>query len=166
MEKTHWKKLINPDYFGSYSLNENEERTVKIKEVIRQQVIGTDGKKTECTVAVLYNEKPLILNRTNCKMIARIYDTPYIENWKDKSIIVFSDKVKAFGDVVEAIRIKNEIPKNEINSELIETIRAEFNNSQTREELNAVYAKYKKYATFDWFIKIIKEKQNGLSKSN
>lgn len=166
MEKTHWKKLINPDYFGSYSLNENEERTVKIKEVVRQQVMGTNGKKTECTVAILYNEKPLILNRTNCKTIAKIYDTPYIENWKEKSITVFSDKVDAFGDKVEAIRIKPEIPKNEINSELIETIRNEFNESNTREELNLVYTKYKKYSSFDWFIKIVKEKQNGLQRAN
>ena len=28
--KTHWKKLINPNYIGAYSLEEGEDLTVKI----------------------------------------------------------------------------------------------------------------------------------------
>ena len=165
-EKTHWKKLCNPDYFGAYSLNENEERIVKITKVVKEVVVGTDGKTADCTVAHLVNEKPLILNRTNCKTIARIYDTPYIQDWANKSIIVFAAKIKAFGDFVEAIRVKSEIPKSEISNDIIETIKTDFERANTREELNSVYAKYKKYAGLDWFIKIVKKKQNGLQTAN
>ncbi|MFK5282533.1 hypothetical protein ACI3PL_23520, partial [Lacticaseibacillus paracasei] len=63
--KTHWKKLVNPVYLGVYSLpNEQDDLTVTILSVAREQVIGEGGKKEECTVAQIKNNKPLILNRT------------------------------------------------------------------------------------------------------
>ena len=49
--KTHWKRLENPNYIGAYSLDEGENRDVKITKVIRELVTGTGGKKEECTVA-------------------------------------------------------------------------------------------------------------------
>lgn len=107
---THWKKLTNPDYIGAYSLQPGEEKTVEIVSVSKQKVKGTDGKEQDCIVAILKGEKPMVLNKTNCKTLAKIYDDPYIENWGGKKIIVFAAKVKAFGDVVDALRIKPEIP--------------------------------------------------------
>lgn len=109
-ELTHWKKLTNPNYIGAYSLQPGEERTVEIISVGKEKVKGTDGKEQECIVAVLKNEKPFILNKTNCKTLTKVYGTPFIENWKGKKIIVFSEKVKAFGDVVDALRIKPFVP--------------------------------------------------------
>ena len=103
---THWKQLTNPDYIGAYSLQPNEERTVEIVRVERQQVTGADGKKEECTVAILKDEKPFILNSTNCKTLTKLYGTPYIQDWIGKSVIIHSEKVKAFDDVVDALRIK------------------------------------------------------------
>lgn len=108
---THWKKLTNPDYIGAYELLPGEERVVQIISVGRQKVKGTDGKEQECTVATLKNEKPFILNKTNCKTLTKLFGTPFIENWKDQRIIVFVDKnVKAFGETVEALRIKPVVP--------------------------------------------------------
>lgn len=106
--KTHWKKLTNPDYFGAYCLDEGEERTVEIVKVVREMVTGADGKKEECTVAHLKGEKPLILNATNCKTITKVLKTPFIEQWANKRVILITEKVKAFGDVVDAIRIKQQ----------------------------------------------------------
>lgn len=103
---THWKKLTNPDYIGAYSLLPGEERTVTIENVGRQKVKGTDGKETECTVAKLKGEKPFILNRTNCKTITKVAGTPYIEKWAGIKVIIYAENVKAFGDVVEALRIR------------------------------------------------------------
>lgn len=102
---THWKKLTNPDYIGAYSLQPNEQRVVKILSVCRQKVKGTDGKETECTVAKLENEKPLILNKTNCKTITKVAGSPFIENWSGLKVIIHAEPVKAFGDVVDALRV-------------------------------------------------------------
>lgn len=107
---THWKKLTNPDYIGAYSLLPGEERTVTIESVGRQKVKGTDGKETECTVAKLKGEKPFILNRTNCKTITKVAGSPFIENWAGIKIIIYAENVKAFGDIVEALRVRPVAP--------------------------------------------------------
>jgi len=110
MSKTHWKKLVNPEYLGVYSLDEGKDMIVTIKAVSRQMVKGADGKDQECTVATLDGQKPLIVNRTNAKTIAKVAGSPYIEDWQGVSITVYPLKVKAFGDVVEALRVRAQKP--------------------------------------------------------
>lgn len=107
---THWKKLTNPDYIGAYSLQPGEEKIVEIISVGREQVKGSDGKATDCIVAKLKGEKPFILNKTNCKTLSKIYGTPFIEEWTGKRIIVYAERVKAFGDIVDALRIRPTAP--------------------------------------------------------
>lgn len=108
---THWKKLTNPDYLGAYAFEPNERKTVTIKTVKREMVTGTDGKKEECTVTHFVEAvKPLILNVTNAKAIEKLYSTPYIEEWSGKKIQLSVKKVKAFGDVVDAVRVDNVKP--------------------------------------------------------
>ena len=104
-EKTHWKRLINPLYIGAYSLTPGQDLTVRIQSVGREIVKGTDGKEEECTVAKLAQEKPLILNRTNSKSIAKLYG-PYIEDWSGKEITLFATKTKVAKEVVECLRIR------------------------------------------------------------
>ncbi|GAG48490.1 unnamed protein product, partial [marine sediment metagenome] len=79
--KTHWRQLVNPDYLGAYSLPNGQDITVKIRLVKKEIVKGIGGKQEECTVAQIENNKPLILNVTNSRMIQQIYGTPYIEDW-------------------------------------------------------------------------------------
>ncbi len=104
-EKTHWKRLINPLYLGAYSLTPGRDMTVRIDYVVREIVKGTDGKEEECTVARLVDEKPLILNRTNSKSIAKLYGV-YIEDWAGKEITLFATKTKVAKEVVECLRIR------------------------------------------------------------
>lgn len=111
--KTHWKKLTNPDYLGAYALEPGQDLIATIKSVGEERVTGPDGKKEDCTV-VHFEEpgiKPMILNATNAKTIQKIYKTPYIEEWKGCKIQIFIAQVKAFGDVVDALRIRPYAPK-------------------------------------------------------
>lgn len=114
--KTHWKKLTNPDYLGSYAFQPGEEKTVTIKEVKRELVYNPSGAgKEECTVAYFEEDlKPLILNVTNCKTIAKVWGTPYIQDWSGRRIILKVKKVSAFGEMVDAVRVSNERPTDEI----------------------------------------------------
>ena len=114
--KTHWRQLINPDYIGAYSLPNGKDMTVRIIDVKKQMVTGLGGRKEECTVAALENNKPIILNSTNSRTIQNLYDTPYIEDWKGKEITLFAAKTKLKGEDVECIRIR---PKIKIKPELI-----------------------------------------------
>ena len=71
--KTHWKKEFNYDYMGSYSLPDGKDVVMTIKETRKEKVTGSAGKKEDCFVCYFHeSEKPMILNRTNCKTIADI----------------------------------------------------------------------------------------------
>lgn len=114
MSQTHWKKLHNPDYLGAYALDPGKDMIVTIKNVANEKVTGPDGKKEECMVMrFTENVKPLIVNATNAKTIQKMYKTPYIEEWQGRKIQLFVDQVKAFGEVVEALRIRPRIPTQE-----------------------------------------------------
>lgn len=108
--KTHWKRLVNPDYIGAYALNPGEDLTVTIKQVVREFVTQTGGKKEECTVAHLVGAKPLILNATNSKTIAKLYG-PYIEDWAGKAITLYASTTTFGREMVECLRIRATEPE-------------------------------------------------------
>ncbi len=106
---THWKKLTNPNYIGAHDLQPGQEVKITIKSVSKELVKGSDGKEEQCVVAKLEGtQKPMILNKTNMKIISKVLDTPYIEEWSGRSIIIYGAKVKAFGEMVDALRVKNQ----------------------------------------------------------
>lgn len=109
---THWKKMVNPKYLGSHDLfisdGKYSEVTVEITKVQVEEVIGEGNKKDNCLVAHLKGMKPVILNRTNSKTIAKLAGSPAIERWVGVQVILTVSKVKAFGAVHDAIRVKDE----------------------------------------------------------
>ena len=107
--KTHWKKLHNPNYLGAHDLmtgEGNAEQNAIIQSVGREDVVGSDGKKEQCTVARLHGMKPMILNVTNSKAIEKITGSPFIEDWQNAEVCIYVTQVKAFGEMVDALRIK------------------------------------------------------------
>ncbi len=114
-QKTHWKRLTNPDYIGAYTLMETGKAvdlTVTITSVGRKEVKGEDGKKDECTVAKLAGQKDFIINATNAKTITKLYGSPFIEDWIGKKITLFVDRVKIKGEFTEALRIRPTVPQD------------------------------------------------------
>lgn len=107
-KKTHWRKQDNPNYLGAYSLldGENKDLTVTIEKIVTEEVKNERGSES-CRVAYLKGQKPMILNTTNSRTIEKIYGTPYIEDWAGKSITLYVAKIKAFGDEIECLRIRN-----------------------------------------------------------
>jgi len=107
---THWKKLTNPNYVGAHDFQPGQELTVVIESVVNEVVKCFDGKQLKeetCIVAKLKGaKKPMILNKTNCKIISRNLDSSYVEDWVGKSITLYVAKVRAFGEAVEALRVK------------------------------------------------------------
>lgn len=82
-------------------------------------VTGPDGKKEECITAEIVSQKPMILNATNCKTLTKLFGSPMVEDWCTKQITLFVVKVRAFGDAVDALRIRPEFPKGKELSELM-----------------------------------------------
>ena len=112
---THWKKLTNPDYLGAYALTPGEDLVVTIKHVTQADVVGNGGKKEKKTVVVFEEKvKPMVLNRTNSKTITKLFGTPYIEQWGGKKIQIYIEHdIQAFGEIVEGIRVRPFLPKED-----------------------------------------------------
>lgn len=118
MAKTHFKQMINPDYLGAYSLDNGkggyDDAVFTIANLRQENIVGSDGKKEECTIMRFAERgvKPMIVNTTNMKMMAKIYKTPYIEDWAGKKVQIGAEAVRAFGEMVDALRIRPFVPRD------------------------------------------------------
>ena len=115
MAETHWKKLVDTNYLGSWDIVGGRLVLQIVK--IKQERIFNQNKNAEesCTVAYFSDEryKPMILNKTNCKTMQKLTGSPYIEKWAGTRIEIKTEKVKAFGELVDALRISKTAPKEE-----------------------------------------------------
>jgi len=86
-----------------------------IEYVKKEMVQNPQGKSEECPVLHFKEKalKPLVLNVTNSKQIERLYGSPYIEDWDGKKIQLYIARVNAFGEEVDAVRIRPQAPKTE-----------------------------------------------------
>lgn len=108
---------MNPDYLGAYSLDDGNGKYTDIVATIQyvkvENVTGPDGKKEDCPVAHFSERelKPMILNATNMKTLEKLFRSKYIEDWAGHKIQIGVEQVKAFGDVVDALRIRKYLPR-------------------------------------------------------
>ena len=104
----------NPNYLGSWDLEEmpNREITLTIEKIVDEKVIA-NGNSEVNTVCYWTDKafKPMILNITNKKTIARLYKTKETDKLKGKSVVIGIEKVKAFGDWHDALRIRSRVPQ-------------------------------------------------------
>lgn len=110
-QKTHWKTQFNYKWLGAYCLPDGKDVVLTIREMKREEVVGDSGNKEQCLIAHFHeNSKPMIINKTNCKTLEKLFKTPIIEEWSNKRIQVGAAQVKAFGSVVDALRIRPFVP--------------------------------------------------------
>ena len=110
--KTHFKKLLNPKYLGSHDLEENKEYKVKIDRFERDvEIIGDGGKKQKKSIVYFSGAtKPMILNATNLKMISLVTGSKYIEDWIGKEVFIKVVQERAFGEMLDVVRVLNKKP--------------------------------------------------------
>lgn len=103
----------NPNFLGSWDLYDvsGQEITVSIRDFRDEEVVN-NGQKEVCTVCY-FNEniKPMIMNLTNKKTIAKLYRTKSASHLKGKYITIGFEKVKAFGKIHDALRVKKVVPR-------------------------------------------------------
>ncbi len=59
-----------------------------ISGIKQETVVTLEGKNPETVIRFKEAQKPMILNVTNAKIITKLYDSPFIEDWIDKKIQV------------------------------------------------------------------------------
>ena len=102
----HWKKYFNPNYIGSYAFQPGEEKPVTIASIAYEKHPGPEGEEEEDLIIHFKEpEKPLILNKTNANSIAKLYGDD-INQWPGNGIILYVNKIKAFGTLTDAVRIR------------------------------------------------------------
>lgn len=125
MIKTSWKTLVDWKNLSSTSLF-NEERILTIKQIRREEIISTNGKKTMVAVCRFEDDKlPMVLNKTNLRTLEKIFETDKIEDWYGKKIMVYVKSGIKFGkELVKGLRVR-EVPqrfcqvcKKEISEEI------------------------------------------------
>lgn len=115
-EKTHWKKAFNKEFLGAHDLEDGEELKLVTKEVTVRKIKDPNGQEQERNVATFTNEKikPLILNNEACRQMEGFAKSKYIQDWSGIAVQLYvQGGVKAFGDIVEAIRIRHSQPRME-----------------------------------------------------
>lgn len=110
---THVKKLANPNFLGSYELQLDDDKFTEIIveiERVSKDMVQNGDKKEEAVVVYIKGHKPFIANSTNRKNIIAALGTPFIEKWIGRKITLYVAKIKAFGETVDALRVRKEAP--------------------------------------------------------
>lgn len=105
----------NPNYLGAWDLDDcpGREIVLTISKIVDELVTGAEGRSENNTVCYWTDSayKPMILNVTNKKTICKLYKTKDTEKLKGKAVLIGIEKVKAFGDIYDALRIRHRIPE-------------------------------------------------------
>lgn len=137
-QKTHWKSLFNYPYLGVQDLKTNSDIILTAKCVVKEDVPNKSGQKEKCNVLYFQEDvKPMVLNKTNCKTMERLFKTPCYEDWMNKKLQIGSARVNAFGEMTDALRIRPFFPKEK------ELIPVETNSTVWKDIIDALKGGYK-----------------------
>lgn len=110
----HYQEYFK-SFLGGWSF-ENGDETLTIASVGEEEMYDaeTGGKKKGLVARFEEKELPMVLNVTNCDTIAEVTGTDKLAEWIGRKIIVGTSKVKAFGKVHDAIRVRSQKPDEQI----------------------------------------------------
>ena len=105
-----WEKIIDPNFINAELIgSEGAEKVVTVKDIDFAECYDEKTKQKLQKQSVFFEEcKPLVLNKTNAKTLKKLF-SPNSDDPSDAvghKVTLKVEKVKAFGKVVDAIRIR------------------------------------------------------------
>lgn len=100
-----------PQYLGSWDCTEGE--LILTIADFKEEIIEGDKGRKERKCIMYFAEKdirPMVVNLTNRKMLAKLYHTTDSVKLKGKLVKIGTEKVKAFGNIYDALRIRPVVP--------------------------------------------------------
>ena len=152
----HWKNFLDKDYLGSHNLEKGEEMLLTIEKFEGEEMVNKieknedTGKKVVVKVPkqVLYFKEDapkMIMNITNGNTLSTLYGS-HPDGWMGKKILVYAARVKAFGVEQDALRIRDVIPKRDID---VAAYVAKLSVATTQTELKAIWITFPRSAIAD-----------------
>lgn len=145
MEKNHYRKVFKSDHLSSYDLEDfiEQKRPLEftIAYVKQEYKVSVAGKKIDANIAYFIEPiKPLVLNATNSKIVAKLAKSNFVEDWKNIPVELYIMKNISFGkESVQGVRLRDESPKP-ITKERIEEIEKSMQNFTEVSEINKLYS--------------------------
>lgn len=98
-------------FLGGWSF-ENGDETLTIDSIGEEEMYDaeTGGKKKGLVLRFRDKDLPMVLNVTNAEAIAEVTGSDKIADWIGKKIIVGTSRIKAFGKMHDAIRVRTTKP--------------------------------------------------------
>lgn len=106
----HILELFDPSkYICAFEL-QSKDRTVTIQTVRGEQIEGEGNRKAKKPVIHFTDwPKPLVLNKTNAKVLIALYGSDYTK-WAGKRITIYPTTAKMAGEDVDAVRVRKKVP--------------------------------------------------------
>lgn len=142
-------KEFSSSYIGGWTFSDGD-KTWTISDVTAGIVENhKTGTKEEC-ILVFFKEYdlPLVLNSTNADSIRCATGSMQFADWIGKRVTLYTKKVRAFGDVWDAVRIRDDAPAEEVKAAKaseaqIERLRALISDGTINESAFLKYCKAK-----------------------
>lgn len=107
--KHHWKKTVSdPNFIGEGDFQKGEEKVATIKAVKIQETVATaEGKSKKDIMYFQEDLKPMIMNVAKAKNVEKVAGSGFYEDWPGVKIQLYIEHgIKAFGEVVSAVRVR------------------------------------------------------------
>ena len=103
---------MNKNYLCSWDVPEGDDLILTVDHCERNEVQNERGSEKKLVMYFKEKEyKPMILNTVNSEAISEAYGSKRVEDWEGKKIAITTEKVKAFGSLKDALRIRPYKPK-------------------------------------------------------
>jgi hypothetical protein len=135
----HWKNFLDRNYLGSHNLEAGEEMLLTIEKFVGEEAVKTqDGDKIKTVLYFKEDVPKMIMNVTNGTMIASLYGS-HPENWIGRQIQVYAASVKAFGKQQDALRIRDFVPKIEVD---VPTFSVKLDEAKSLDDLKTIWTSF------------------------
>lgn len=112
----HYRLAFPNDYVCAPELK-GKDVNLTIKEVVLEDLVREKGAKDRKPVLLFHeSKKKLVLNKTNCRTIAKLYGDE-AKGWVGKRITVYPTKTQCGRETVDCIRIRERKPPDKQNGQ-------------------------------------------------
>lgn len=116
----HWKSMMDKEFLYAFDLK-GRDVTLTIARVTAGELKNGNkkSKKPLCYFVEPKDKRPLALNATNCKTIAKMYGND-TDEWRGKRVTLYPTTTEMAGETVECIRVRPRVPAEKEQSGTIE----------------------------------------------